>query len=58
VRASRSSGGCVSAGNVGVREGVLADVVGLLGVKAEHAQQIFGYLIGGCRVVAIGMVVH
>jgi hypothetical protein len=43
---------------VGVREGVLADVVGLLGGEAEHAEQVFGHLIGGRRVVAIGVVVH
>lgn len=46
--------GCGDAGNVG--EGSAADLVGLLGRYPEDAQQVFGHLVAGLRVVALRLV--
>lgn len=41
-----------------VGQGKPADVTGLVGGNAEHAQQVLGYLIGGLGVVAAGVIVQ
>lgn len=40
---------------VEVGQGTLADLVGLVGGDAEGAQEVFGDLVGGLGVVAVGL---